>query len=138
MRGLLGWSIFLALTFSASLAGAFEVDDSSFALYSNMCVHPDGDVLGTRIALMRLADGTYAFYEESQGFPEKGEVVKLDPRLLKKSQLDFTITEDGRSFSIKGQITRDSIVLTSGGYRLNDKPLRIKRAKLPETLSLCR
>ena len=137
MRGIFGWSAIVIATVSVSARGAWAADDASFALYSNM--HPEsGDVLGTRIALMRLADGTYAFYEESEGWPEKGEVVKLDPDLLKKSRLDFSIMEGGRSFAITGRATQTAIFLTSGGYRLDDKVLRIGRVTLPEKIPLCR
>jgi hypothetical protein len=130
-------SLFIAPVLAAS---AGSQPSEVFALYSNLCLHrQSGDLLGTRVALLRLGDGAYAMYQESEGWPGKPLMVKLDPGLLKKSKLDFQVSmEGGESRIVRGDVTGNVLVLTSGGLRMNEKILRLPRVPLPETIHTCR
>lgn len=132
--------VFAILVFLASATAVSAADMvNGFALYSNVCLHGEsGDLLGTRIALLRLADGVYAMYQESEGWPGEPRMVKLDDGQFKKGRLDFTVQIDRQSRVVQGRVTDKALLLTSGGLRNDEKPLRLDRAPLPEKVHACR
>jgi len=132
-----------AVAILAILASSHEVSAagySAFTLYSDVCLHQEsGDLLGTRLGLLRMVDDTYAFYQLAEGWPGEPQIVKLDEDQLKKSRIDFQASQDGKRFSVQGRIAGNTIVLTAGGLRDHDeKILRLKKVALPERVPYCR
>ena len=139
-----GWAFIGALGALASSLGpeqAMAAPDGVVTLYSNMCINREsGDLNGTRLGFLHLADGNYAFYQDVEGWPKKTEMVKLEPEQFQNSQFNFRVdTGDKTLTEVQGRIVGDAALLTSGGIRLGrEKLLRLKRVTYPEKVPGCR
>ena len=82
-------------------SGAFAMDrlPESFVVYSNVCVHREtGDLLGTRIALLRFSDGAYVLVQSAEGELEAPDTIKLAEDPWKTSRLRFAMTGSQKIF----------------------------------------
>lgn len=134
------WAILL-LALSFSSVPVFAAADGVMTLYSNMCLNGEsGDLSGTRLGFLHLADGNYAFYQDVEGWPNKTQMVKLEPEQFRKQRFSFRV-DTGRKVltDVEGRIAGDVALLTSGGIRYrNEKVLRLKRVSFPEKVPACR
>jgi len=131
--------VVFAVMFSSCCA--FAADDGRIMLYSNICLHGEsGDLLGTRLGFLHLADGSYAFYQEVEGWPNKTQMVKLEPEQFQKSRFSFRVdTGDKVLTEVEGRVVEGAALLSSGGLRNhNEKILRLKRVSFPEKVPACR
>jgi len=141
MRQGLGLSGILLLASSLSSSPVFAAGDGVMTLYSNMCLHGEsGDLLGTRLGFIHLADGNYAFYQEVEGWPNTTQMIKLEPEQFQKSRFSFRAdTGDKVLRDVEGRIVGGVALLSSGGMRdHNEKILRLKRVSFPEKVPACR
>ena len=79
-----------------------------FTLYSDVCYHREGgDVLGTRIGILRLPEASYLYLQFAQGDFEAPQMIKLGPDDLKAGRLTFSaqILTKGRGSTFHGHIT---------------------------------
>jgi len=83
---------------------------SNFILYSDICVHAEtGDLLGTRIGLIKLSDATYAFFQVAEGVTESPQINKLSSGDIKDGKIAFPVLIAGKSKIFQGTITNTAI-----------------------------
>jgi hypothetical protein len=90
----------------ASAEASSERVDNGIDVYSSLCLHDEsGDVLGMRITLARYPEETYVWFQDSEGWPEIGQIVPAD--LDKKSgKIHFKLAlQDKTSVGFVGQIS---------------------------------
>jgi hypothetical protein len=91
--------VLLLLIFLPVCAPAAEHPSDSFVVYSNVCVHREtGDFLGTRIALLRFADGAYVLVQVGEGELSAPEVIKLTDDPWRTQRLRFALTGSPKVF----------------------------------------
>jgi hypothetical protein len=91
-------------------AVAVEWAPENLAVYSNVCVHRQtGDLLGTRIALLRFADATYVYVQIAEGELETPQVIKLSDDPWKTSHLQFVMMGDGAPRVFRGALSSNAL-----------------------------
>ncbi|WP_156179579.1 hypothetical protein [Bradyrhizobium sp. LTSPM299] len=68
---------------ATTVSNAAPPEDSGFAIYSDVCYHPaEGDLLGTRVVLLRLKDADYVVYQMAEGELGKPQIgtATVDPK----------------------------------------------------------
>jgi hypothetical protein len=95
----------------ACIHGASAAEGGVFALYSNVCFHNEsGDILGTRMGVLRLGDGPYVFVQWSGGGDMmEAETYKLSPDEFKKGKLTFSVVYGQNRGTFHGTITDKAI-----------------------------
>lgn len=109
-------------------AAAAEHLPDSFVVYSDVCVHREtGDFLGTRIALLRFADGADVLVQVGEGELGVPEVIKLTDDPWKTQRLRFAMTGSQKLFrgvlspaAVSGNF--DEAGLNSLGHRVTQLP----------------
>jgi len=85
-------------------------------VYSNLCVEPQsGDIGGTRIILLRLADGDRLIYEYTEGavmWPLFAQRAKVDS---KAGTISFDVRADSETLSFAGRFTDAILTGTFSG-----------------------
>lgn len=79
-----------------------------FTLYSDVCHHREsGDILGTRIGLLKLPEASYVYLQSAEGVFMPPQLIKLGPDDLKGGRLAFSaqILAKGPPSSFHGRIT---------------------------------
>ena len=85
-------------------------------VYSNLCVEPQsGDIGGTRITLLRFADGDKVIYEYTEGavnwplFAQRGQVDS------KTGAIGFKVQTGSETLSFEGKFTDAALTGAFGG-----------------------
>ncbi|HEY2009537.1 MAG TPA: hypothetical protein VGH23_11140 [Rhizomicrobium sp.] len=79
-----------------------------FTLYSDVCYNREGgDVLGTRIGILRLPEASYLYLQFAQGDFEAPQMIKLGPGDLNGGRLTFSaqIVAKGPQSVFHGRVT---------------------------------
>ena len=83
---------------------------TGFTFYSDICLHREtGDLLGTRIGVMKLRDATYIFYQIAEGEFEQPQIIKLTKDGLAGSKLSFPVADPDRPSTFVGTIGERAI-----------------------------
>lgn len=70
------------------VAGAGAAPATPFTLYSDVCYHREsGDILGTRIGILRLPEGRYLYLQFAEGDFVAPQMIMLVPEDLQGGQL---------------------------------------------------
>ena len=104
MRYTAAMAVLAALVSQSALA----VPEPGFTLYSDVCYHREGgDVLGTRMGILRLPEASYLYLQFAQGDFEAPQMIKLGPDDLKAGRLTFSaqILAKGPGSTFHGRIT---------------------------------
>jgi len=117
----------------------------SIAIYSDACIHGEsGDLVGVRIAVVRLGDAPYFFVQWAEGehFGQP-EMNKLSPEDLSKGKLNFAIRNGQNPARFSGRITEKAVTGSfdnKGLMRdLGTKVLNLPRVPLSQqTYGSCR
>jgi hypothetical protein len=123
--------VVLALYLLPGIPGAAATD--SLALYSDACWHVEaGDLLGTRIGVIRLSDDTYVFAQEAGGDWNQPFIAKATAADLKHGRLTFTISDSGKPVSFHGTISEKMVTGQFDGWQdFNGKPLVVHLSRVP-------
>jgi len=121
----------LALCFFFGIPAAAVADN--FALYSDACWHKEaGDLLGTRIGIVRLSDAPYVFLQAAGGDWNAPFIAKASAKDLKQGTLVFSISDGGKSVSFRGTITEKTVTgLFNGWFGDKGKPLTVRLSRVP-------
>jgi|SRR5581483_10468744 len=107
-----------------------------FAFYSDVCYNSQGgDLLGTRIGVMKLRDAVYLFYQDAEGIFGEPQIIALPPHALAGGKLSFTIADFPDPSTFVGTISDRAIKvrLTNGGVGPKGTGVfNLKREALPE------
>jgi hypothetical protein len=107
-----------------------------FAFYSDVCFNPEGgDLIGTRIGVMKLRDATYLFYQDAEGIFGQPQIVMLAPRALAGRKLSFQIADVNGPSTFVGTISDTMIQgrFTDGSVGPKGTGIyNLKRVALPE------
>jgi hypothetical protein len=84
-------------------------------LYSDICFHAEsGDLLGTRIIVLRLRDGDYVYFQSAEDSPSSAKAIIAD----NATDIEFHIIEPDRpAIDFKGKLTDQ---LLSGRMEYDD------------------
>jgi hypothetical protein len=105
----------------------------SLALYSDACWHVEaGDLLGTRIGVIRLSGDTYVFAQEAGGDWNQPFIAKATAADLKRGRLTFTISDAGKPVSFHGTISEKIVTGQFDGWQdFSGKPLVVHLSRVP-------
>ena len=107
--------------------------DDSFSLYSDACWHAQaGDLVGSRIGILRLSDAAYVFLQAAEGDWNAPSVGKLSAADLKQGKLVFAVSDGGKPVSFRGTVTEKTIAgQFNGWFGNNGKPLVVQLSRTP-------
>ncbi len=107
-------------------------------LYSDICLHSEsGDLLGTRIVVLRLRDGDYVYFQPSEGWPRSPVGAKA-AIADNATDIEFHVAEPGQpAIDFKGKLTDQFL---SGRIEYDDgagkkwlgDPMRLPRIDNPK------
>jgi hypothetical protein len=123
-------NIILGLLFAAVTPGAAIAD--SMTLYSDVCWHRDaGDLLGYRIATLRLPDATYVLFQAAEGQWTDPSIGKASADALRHGKLVFSVMDGGKPVSFRGAITEKTVTGRFDGlYGLKGEPLTVHLSRV--------
>jgi hypothetical protein len=98
---LIGFLVFLCF---APSSAADAQPQYFIRLYSDICLHPEsGDLLGTRIIVLKLRDGNYVYFQPSEGEPGLPASAKA---VINVTDIEFHVAEPDRpTVDFKGKLT---------------------------------
>ena len=118
-------------------AASAQERGSGFVFYSDVCLHREtGDLIGTRIGMMKLRDAVYVFYQDAEGQLEQPQIVRLARGGLTGSKLSFKVDDSGGQRTFAGTVSETAIEghFTDGGVGpKGNGRYDLKRVALPES-----
>jgi hypothetical protein len=109
-RQIIGPTVALFLIGQIPLAVAASGKNSEILVYSDVCIHADtGDLLGTRIVLLRFPEGDYVYFQLAEGVMLIPELTKAETR------------EDGMRIRFRAPGPKNKLVTFDG--QITDKKL---------------
>jgi hypothetical protein len=102
-----------------------------FTLYSDVCYHREsGDILGTRIGILKLPEASYLYLQSAQGAFTPPQLIKLEPGDLKDGRLTFStrILLKGPQSSFHGRVTDAALTGTfDNALPFDERRLNLRR-----------
>lgn len=125
--------VVLSVLFAAQAFWGAASAAESFAVYSDVCLHREtGDLLGTRIALMRFADATYVFVQIAEGQLEEPLVSEMSGDPARTGRLEFKLADGGTPISFRGKISDGAVIGRFEPTALG-RVFHLRRVRMPET-----
>ena len=93
--------------FGSLLTASAQAQVPSMTVYSDICMHEEtGDLLGTRVALLKLPDATYVFFQLAEGELSPPVIGKL---LQRGETIAFEVDLYGKTLKFIGTLTNTAI-----------------------------
>ena len=107
------------LLFAATGSLGAPQEGSRVIVYSDICVHPEsGDLLGSRVVVMRFVEGSYVLFQMAEGVLEAPQSVAAT--IDKNGDILFRLPESEKVLAtFKGKMTDQSLTGTFDNHWTN-------------------